>query len=139
MEGEEVAPPLPSIELTPHLLHDYVKILYLAGEVDRATDLLRDILRKNSTDVDDVDTNITTHANANANDDNDIENTSLSNGWSDIFLETLSLVASNLIWSGQMGKLNEVVDMCHSAGYKDGLPLHVTKRIEYLRRMMGRR
>jgi len=141
VEGEEVAPPLPPIELTPHLLHNYVTILCLAGEVDRATDLLRDILRENSTDADGVDTNITTPANANANadDDNDEENISFSSGWSDISLETFSLLASNLIRSGQMGKLNEVVDMCYSAGYKDGLPSHMTKRIEHLRRRMGRR
>jgi len=126
-----------NIEMSPHLLHNYVKILCLAGEADRAMDVLNEILFHQHhtplTTSEYADTDV------DANDGNDDDkNTPTRHNWTDISLDTFTFLSSTFIQLGDVEKVNDVLDMCCSAGYDDGLPSYAMERIETLKRRIAR-
>jgi len=126
------------IKMSPFLLHNYVKSLCLAGEVDRAMDVLNDILyHHHCTPPPTTSENADTDVDVNDSDDGD-ENTPIRHNWTDISLDTFTFLSSTFIQLGDIEKVNDVLDMCRSAGYDDGLPLYTMERIEALKRRRAR-
>jgi len=93
-----------NVELSQHFLHNYIKLLCVAGEVDKAFDLLRELLH---------------------NEDGENSNC--------ILMETFTLLSMSFARLGQKDKADTVTNMSLLAGYKNGLPSYALDRIETLK------
>jgi len=121
------------IELSAHLLHNYVRVLCLAGEVYRARDVLHDILHPDTNAV--AATECLDDDDDAADDDKEGgEEGIIRHEWTDISLETFTLLSSSFVRLGDMERVDEVLDMCREAGYESGLPSYAAQRIDGARR-----
>jgi len=120
--------------LSPELLHNYVRVLCLAGEVDRARDTIRSFLclKDATTTIDD--------GVGDKDDEGGEDDLPVRHKWTDVSLETLALLSSHYVRSNDEENVKEVMDMCFKAGYTNGLPSYATGRTttsSSTRRMVG--
>lgn len=107
------------IELGPELLHQYVRVLCLMGEVDRARDEVCSVFHPDPhvDAVDETDTDVVVDADNGRNE------------WTDVSLKTLTLLSSSYVRSNDQEGFKVVRNFCDKAGYKNGLPPYAECRM----------